>query len=272
MFIRWPFTVLQDEEGAGGGGGGGGGGGDDPGAGKTFTEAELQAAVAKEVAGLKANRDDALTRLEKLKPLRDAVGDLEPDAVRDALKLAGEIRDKKRRAEGDFDKWKGEVADKHKGELAAKDERIKLLEAELFHSLAAQKATEEIASLGGAPKVLLPHVVPHLKVTENEAATKPGERFQAVVVDAAGNPRIADGAGTPLSIKALIEEFRADDVFAANFSAGSSTGSGAGGDGPAGGNGKVHTLSAQDALDPAKYRAAKAAAETAGVELRVERS
>jgi hypothetical protein len=92
------------------------------------------------------------------------------------------------------------------------------------------EAARELAEAKGSVKVLLPHVKAQTKVVEHDG------QFSVVVVDAAGNPRIADGKGTPMTLKGLVAEMRDDAEYARAFdgsgsSGGGSSKSGAGGTG-----------------------------------------
>jgi hypothetical protein len=71
--------------------------------------------------------------------------------------------------------------------------------------------------------VLLPHILPFIKVTEQD------DDFTAQVVDAKGNPRIADGQATPMTIAQLVEQFKADEAFGVAFAPSGAAGAGPGG-------------------------------------------
>jgi hypothetical protein len=110
-----------------------------------------------------------------------------------------------------------------------------VIERALHHALAESVAVQEIAKAKGSTKLLLPHVLKQIKIVEDEAATEPADRFRAVVVDSKGNPRVGDAQGTPMTIAALITEFRDNAEFAGAFQGSGASGSGApGSDRPAG--------------------------------------
>ena len=123
--------------------------------------------------------------------------------------------------------------------------------------MAKREVEAAIVAKGGNPKILLPHILPHVKVTEQD------DDFTVLVVDAKGKPRIADGQATPMTIDQLVDAFKTDETFGAAFAASGAAGSGArgGGGGPGGGAGTV--LIPKDA-SPQEYRRLKAEAEKAG--------
>jgi len=129
-------------------------------------------------------------------------------------------------------------------ELKSRDDRIVKLQSSLEKSLIEAQATSAIAAAKGAPELLLPHVMRAVKVVEEN-----GE-FVARVLDAQGQPRIANVKGDPFTISNLVEEMKANEVFGRAFEATGAGGSGAHNNnnrtGPAGG--KVMTRGAFDQL------------------------
>lgn len=251
----------------------------------TFSKAQLEAAVTtaataaveRAVTGLKTKNAELLTELDPLKELKHTVGDLSLDDLGAALKLAGETRDKNLRASGDFDTLKADLerantarADAETVKLTGMTESRDEVLGELYHALGLQQVTEHLAALDGNATVMSPHITPYVKIVRNEGVNEPGKRYRATVVDAAGNPRFGADA-SPMTIKALVEEFRDNEVYGANFGAGDATGS----DARTGHRNQVkpHTITKSAATDPATgvkvYRAALAAAEKAGVPLEI---
>ncbi len=245
----------------------------------TFTKAALDAAIAsavtRETGGLRGKNTELLGKLDAHKPLLEAIGDLGADDITAALTLAKETRDKKLRAEGDFDALRethaGDITTlktAHVEALKAGTDRIALLEGFAYSKLAALEATKVLDELGGSVEVMLPHITPFLSVVEDKEAARIGDRFRAVVLDRpGGQPRLIDGT-TPYSIKALVEEFRDKDAFAQNFTVGDETGSGA--HSHTAGRQRAHTITKEEGSNTQTYRMKKAAAEKAGVDLVVE--
>lgn len=274
---RWlydPLAVPQEGEGGGGGGGGGGEGGAKIDGVNVFSKAQVEALVAQEVAGLKSKTDELLGKIADMKPLKDLIGDMDPEKLGSALELASEAEKKKLRAEGDFNK----LIETHGSEMQALKEqhsaatekagsRNKLLSDALFDSLARNSAMQAVVEAGGDPLFLMPLLTPQIRVIENEQATDVSKRFTTVVVGPDGKTqRFKDGAGTPFSIADAVAEMKADEKFGAAFAASDSTGSGAGGHkrGGGGGGGGEFTISRADSKNVQKYRAVRAEAEKAG--------
>lgn len=239
--------AAEHEEGAGGAGTGDGEVADAPKP-KTYTEADL--------AGLKTKNEDLIARLNAAKERAAILGDRTPEEVKADLEFAREMREKKARDEGDFESLKAQLLDQHKSELTKRDTRVQRVESKLYDVLARREAEAAIIEAGGNPKLLLPHVLPFVKVTEQN------DDFTAQVVDAKGQPRIADGQATPMSIAQLVDIFKADDTFGAAFESSGAAGSGARNSGAGGGRGGT-VMIPKDA-SPQEYRRLKAEAEKAG--------
>jgi hypothetical protein len=123
-------------------------------------------------------------------------------------------------------------------ELQTREERIGKLQASLEKSLIEAQATAAIAAAKGVPELLMPHVMRLVKVVEEN-----GE-FVARVLDAQGQPRIANVKGDPFTVANLVEEMKANAVYGRAFDASTAGGSGAGQSG--GGRNGVKTVSHLD--------------------------
>lgn len=242
----------------------------------TFTKAQLdaavKAAVANEVGGLQTKNAELLGKLDAFKPYREALGDTSAEEVAAALALKKEMKTKKLRDEGDFDALR-ETHERELEALRAKhgelegswQSRQEQLTGSLQHYLAESAVTSELAALDGSAKVMLPHIMPFVRVIENEKATTPRDRFKAVVVDANGTPRTLDGAGTPFPIKDLVGEFAVNPDYDQNFGAGPATGSGSNSGNDVSRNGKK--IIVPKGASTADYRAAREKAKETGAEL-----
>jgi hypothetical protein len=216
-----------------------------------------------DLTGLKTKNADLMTKLKAAQARAAIIGDRTPEEVQADLDLAVKFKEDKARAEGNFEQLKKQLVDQHTNELTKTTARTKKVEGKLYDVLAKREAEAAITAAGGIPKVLLPHILPFIKVTEQD------DDFSAQVVDAKGNPRIADGQATPMTIAQLVEQFKADETFGVAFAASGAAGSGARNAVGAGGTGAV-VISNADAKDVQKYRAAKAKAEKAGVPFMVQ--
>lgn len=234
--------------------------------GKFVFEAELPT----ETAGLKSalqKEREAKTALEK--SLKGFEG-VDPEEAKRLKAEAEQAAADKLKSKGDWDAREKQLKEQlaadltkrethFQTELKTRDDRITKLQSSLEKSLIEAQATTAIAAAKGAPELLLPHVMRQVKVVEEN-----GE-FVARVVDASGQPRIANVKGDPFTIANLIEEMKGNAVYGRAFDA-----SGAGGGGASqtqGETGRTFSLTREQAKDPAAYRAAKEAAAKAGSQL-----
>ncbi len=251
-----PFALYEGE--SGGGGSGNSGGGDPP---KTFTQAEVDAMVG----GLKTKNAELLGLNKTLKTRADVIGERTPEEVAADLEFATKAREDAQRKAGEFDTLKLDMAKRHAGEIEKVKSETTRLQGKLFDILGKREAEKSIEAKGGSKPLLLPHIEKQIRVVEED-----GE-YVARVVDSKGNVRIGDGKGTPMSIEQLVEEFRANADYGPAFKPTDSSGSGSRGPNnqeKTGTGGEV-VLSAADARDVGKYRAAKADAEAKKVPLRI---
>lgn len=188
-----------------------------------------------------------------------AFGEFTPEQVADLVKKHEEEERRKAEGKGEWDKLKVQLVEQHNKVLGEEKTKRERLEGTIRTLVAENVARRELEAAGGVVDLLLPHVMKQVKVDIEES----GEA-RAVVVDAKGTPRIGDGQGNTLSISALVGEMKKDKTYAPAFSGSGASGSGAP---PSGGKAAPHLISQADARDVNKYRAAKAAAEKAGVEL-----
>jgi hypothetical protein len=184
---------------------------------RTYTQAEVDELLG----GIRAKNDDLLKEVKRTSAALKAWDGKDPAKYDQLVAAADEAGRKKAAAEGDFKSLETQMRERHAAELGQRDTRISTLTAALERRLVEADAAAAIAEARGSVKGLLPHARPHLKVVEID-----GE-FVAQVVDAKGNPRIADGKGTPLAIKDLVEEMRGDPELARLFEGTGSSGSGA---------------------------------------------
>jgi len=139
-------------------------------------------------------------------------------------------------------KYKGQ----YDAEISERDAKLAMMQNALERSLIEAQATSAISELKGTPALLLPHVMQRVKIFEEDGD------YTVRVLDAQGQPRIADVKGTPFTIRNLIEEMRNDPIFGRAFEASGTGGSGASNGNKAGGNAKAMSRKSFDALSPAQ--------------------
>ena len=184
-------------------------------------------------SGLKRNRDETL---DKLKDLQRKFDGVDPEKYRALAEAASKAEEERAKAAGNWDSLRAQLVESHTkamekttGELTADRAFIRTL-------LADNEATRAIGAAEGNVALLLPHVLKHIDVRRNDDGT-----YSAVVVDAKGNPRIDGPKGEPMSIPALIAEFKANEQYGAAFKGSGAAGSGATGSKHSSGAGAVRS-------------------------------
>lgn len=233
----------------------------------------FEAETVTEVAGLKRTLEERKTKHAELAEMLKRFDGIDPERARQLEVEAEKQQREGLKSKGDWDAREKQLTDRlaadlqkreaqFQAELEAAKTRETRLRQSLEQHLVRAEATAALAQHGGVPELLLPHVTGRIKVLED------GDQYVARVIGPDGNPRIADVKGTPMSIAQLVAEMREDAVFAPAFKASRAGGSGAPGESTAGAGGAAR-ISREEARDPGKYRAARAEAEKAGVELQI---
>lgn len=203
-----------------------------------------------EFADLDYDIETGREAITKLAEIADLGGD-------DALKAAREQMEKQL---GDrYTGMEGKLVKKHTGEMETITGKYNSTLDQLKHLLVDAQLTKAITEEKGSVDLLIHAIKQHVKVFENEDGT-----FSARVVDEDGTDRLSMKSSKDphalMGISELVQEFKSSEKFARAFD-----GSGAKGSGATGTDTKIHgntlTISANDAKDTAKYRAAKAEAE-----------
>ena len=186
--------------------------------------------------GLTAKQQELLnekkTLADKLKALEGQLSGIDLEKAKKALEQAEQLEREKLKATGDWDAREKQLKEQlaadlskrethFQTELKTRDDRISKLQGSLEKNLIEAQATAAIAAAKGVPELLLPHVMRSVKVVEEN-----GE-FVARVLDAQGQPRIANVKGEPFTIALLVEEMKANEVYGRAFDASSAGGSGA---------------------------------------------
>jgi hypothetical protein len=180
-----------------------------------------------DVAGLKSTLGKELTLRKKLEKDVLKFKDIDPDKARDALAKLEELGSLDPAKEADkiantkFEAAKAQLLERHNGELQTRDGKIGKLTKTVENLLIDQAATAALAEAKGSVDLLLPHVQRHTRVRENDDGS-----FVVEVVDKAGNARIGNGRGDPMTIKELVQEMRQSDAFGRAFEGSGQSGSG----------------------------------------------
>lgn len=191
-----------------------------------FTVTEAFRPVAEAVNGFnKSNkqlRNDLKTKSVDLAPLAE-YGD-NPAAIKEAVKAAIEAagasknQDVTKQIEG----VKSGLLQAHAKELEQRDLRNQALQGQLYNLLVENAATAAVAELKGIPDLLLPFIKQQVKVAEADG------QFKVTVVDGAGEVRYG-ATGSPMTIKELVAEMKAQEKFGRLFESDQQPGNGGGG-------------------------------------------
>lgn len=206
-----------------------------------YSKDEVAQLVADRNAALEANRNQLLQEAKAAKKQLDAYKGVDPVKYRELEAAAAEAERKQAEATGDWKTREAQLLAKTQQEIEAREGTIKGLKGALERRLVDAEATAALAEAKGSPKVLLPHIKAHVRVTEED-----GE-YVVQVVDAKGNPRIGDAKGNPMTIAQLVAEMKEDPEFARNFDGTGSSGGGASRSTASGGGGGTQRIIAAGA-------------------------
>ena len=216
----------------------------------------LKSALARE-------RESAREANDKLKSLAD----FDIDAAKEALRKVKEWQDSppEKKFEEQFKAREEQLLKKHKTEIDTKDGSIKDLTSQLEEQLITASATQAIAAKKGSIDLLLPIVARQTRIRRVSDG-----RFIVEVLDDKKQPRISSKQGSQdaMSIGELVDEMSKTEVYGRAFDGTGNSGTGAVSGVTKGANG-AHVISAADARDIRKYRAAKEAATKANVALEI---
>ncbi len=166
---------------------------------KTYTQEEYDALVSEREA-LKANRDEILKEKKRADAALKAWDGKDPTKYDELVAAADEAARKKAAAEGDFDALKKQMSDKHAGELTVRDTKIAKLNKAIEKRLVDAELTRAIAAKKGEPDLLLPYARQFMRVKETD------DDFEGYIADERGNPLVADGKGTAMTVDQFVEQ------------------------------------------------------------------
>lgn len=165
-----------------------------------MTQDELDALIEERLAGLKANRDDALKEAKAAKKKLENYDGVDPDEFKRLKAESDKAQRDKAAAEGDFKALEKQLVERHTQEIGAKDTRISKLSKALERRLIDAELTRAIAAQKGDPDLLLPFARQFGRVRETD------DDFEGFVADERGQPLVADGKGTPMSFDLFVEQ------------------------------------------------------------------
>lgn len=200
------------------------------------------------VKGLKSGLSKERTAREAAEKKLKDFGDLDAEKARDALQKMEEMVNWKpdEKVNEQIAAIKKQLAEKHAGELAKRDEATASLTSQLQKVMIDAAAIEAITAHKGSVKLLLPHV-------RNMTRLKSGDSGYSVeIVGDDGTPRISmePGSSAPMSIGELVAEMKGNDEFSAAFEGSGASGSGATATGNRGGTGSAAAIAELEKLSP----------------------
>lgn len=186
-------------------------------------QAEQPAVSAEELARIKkalerANKEAATYRTQA-KQLKEAVGDFDPDTIKEMIAEREQARLRKAEEKGEFDKIKQAMQEKHQSELEDARKQVKAVEATMEKHLVDSQIVQSIAELEGNTKLLKPHIRSNVKVVND------GGEYKVTVLDDDGGVRY-NSNGDPMNIKEYVESLRDDPDFGNAFKAKVKSGTG----------------------------------------------
>ena len=191
-------------------------------------------------SALQKERDNAKKSADLVKSWQ-ALGKT-PEEISELLKAQDDLQKKQEELERSEALKKGEyqkvldgeakkreqMAAKHQAEVEALRTEAGRYRGLLETNLIESQAVAAIAAAKGVPELLLPHLRGRVKVLEQDG------KFNLQILDAAGNPMVADASGTPATFKHLVDSFKADPIFGRAFEGSGASGPGGSGN-PGGG-------------------------------------
>jgi len=201
----------------------------------------LDADGVEDVSGLKSALTKERRDRKKFEGELKKFGGVDLEKYEELLAQQEEQARKKAKGEGDWEAREKQLLDKHQAELQKRETRIKVLTEALEGHVIDAEATRAIVEAKGSPELLLPHVKRYARAVEQDG------QFVPRVFDPAGTERIGDGAGSPMTLKQLVDEMRGKEAYARAFDGTGSSGTGGASTGSAGG-GSIKRVDANDPL------------------------
>lgn len=199
----------------------------EPGDDGTYSVAENFQPVAAAITGFNKNLKEMRKGLKDkqidLTPLAD-FGD-SPTAIKEAFesKLAELEETYKSTANKDVAKQienvKAAMAEAHGKELSKRDARSEALQNQLYSLMVENTATAAIAEAKGLPDLLMPFIKDQVKVAEGDGQLKVN------IIDGNGETRYGH-TGSPMTIKELVTEMKANEKYGRLFESEERSGSG----------------------------------------------
>lgn len=169
---------------------------------KVYTQEEVDALIAERESGLKANRDEALREAKQAKAALKNYDGVDPEEFKRLKKAAEEAEVRKAAAEGDWKALEKQLIERHQSELTGRELREKKLESALTKRLTSDELRKALTgkAVPEMMELLVEHGAKYVRVRETD------EDFEQYVSDEKGNPLVADGQGTPMTVEMFVDQ------------------------------------------------------------------
>ncbi len=170
---------------------------------KTYTQEEVDALLATEVAGLKANTQETVRELRAARAKLANLDGVDPEEHKRLKQFVADAEQKKAAAEGDWKSLEKQLVERHSQELGTKEKRIGKLQSALEKRLVDANLATALAKAEADPTML---ELLQLAGRKSVRVRETDDDFEAFVADAQGNPLISDGKGTPMDVDTFVAQ------------------------------------------------------------------
>jgi hypothetical protein len=180
-------------------------------------------AITRFQAALKAARAEAKGKTTiDLSPLQDYGTSPEEilSSVNAKIELLETAAAGSKEAKLNVDKVKEDLGKAHAIQLSQKEAKVEAYKKQLDKLLINNVAQSAIAELKGDADLLMPHLIGHIQSVEEDG------QFKVFVVDQDKNKRFSGVTAEPMTIKELVQEFKASQKFARLFESEAPSGGG----------------------------------------------
>lgn len=222
-----------------------------------------------DASGLRSALESERTEVKSHKTRLAQFEGLDPVAAREALSNVEAMKNwtPEKKVQEKINDTEKQVTDKFTKQVDAEKQRAEKYRTNYQKTIRTNQLLEAIGKHDGVQEILIP-VLERMTVVEEQPD---GSMVTRVIDEKTGNIRLSQrtGATGNMEVEELVEALKTDikSPYRVAFRAGVKSGSGQGRTDVGGGNAGSLRISASDARDPAKYRAAKAEAAKLGVPL-----
>lgn len=168
-------------------------------------------------------RRDAERKAKQLEDQQASMSEEEKAELAQLRKAKDDAEEARRRKEGEFDKWRDEIATKHADETKGLVEERDQLKNYVVKTRVAADIAEACNEFGGRANILEPLV--------RQAVSAEFAEGDVAISVMEGGTRLLDDEGKPLSIRGFVERMSKDKEYGDLFASKQKSGGGSSGDG-----------------------------------------